>query len=197
MNNDFSESPRIHTSGVLPMRRSTAQPDLKSNDPALRAMTDFKHKCPISVSPDRRIDDALTDMIRFGVRALLVVSGEHVVGLITSYDIEGPRPLKFLQRSKLERRDGIRVADIMTGWEDLPTMEWSTMQSARIFDLLEIFQGVGVMHLLVVEGEHASGSPVVRGLISRSQIERRLNLPDDLPQRAASRDSDQHVGDGP
>ncbi len=175
MNNDLSAQPQIPACGVLPLRRPAEYPDLGLKDPALHGMTDFTQKFPISVAPERPIDEALADMMRFGVRALLVVSGESVVGLITSYDIEGPRPLQYAQRSKIARRECIRVGDIMTEWEDLPTVDWSTMQSARIADLLEIFQGVGLMHLLVVEGEHERGTAVVRGLISRARIERRLN----------------------
>jgi CBS domain-containing protein len=175
MNSDLSEAPRMPASGVLPLRRPTQYPDLRLRDPAVHGMTDFMHKFPISVAPERPIDEALADMIRFGVRALLVISGENVVGLITSYDIEGARPQKFSQRSNITRRENIRVGDIMTEWEDLPTVDWSTMQSARIADLLEIFQGVGLMHLLVVEGEEGGGPPIVRGLVSRTMIDRRLN----------------------
>jgi len=180
VNSDLSEQHRMQTSGVLPIRRPTQYPDLKLRDPAVHGMTDFMHKFPISVAPERPIDEALSDMMRFGVRALLVITGENVVGLVTSCDIEGVRPLTFSQRSNITRREYIRVGDIMTDWEDLPTVDWSTMQSARIADLLEIFQGVGLMHLLVVEGEHGGGSTIVRGLISRARIDRRLNgTPDD------------------
>lgn len=178
MNNDLSEQPIIQASGVLPMRRPTEYPDLRLKDPALHGMTDFTYKFPISVAPERPIDEALADMMRFGVRALLVISGDSVVGLITSYDIEGARPLKFSQRSNITRREYIRVGDIMTEWQDLPTVDWSTMQSARIADLMEIFHGVGVMHLLVVEG--GSGATVVRGLVSRARLDRRLNGMDGL-----------------
>jgi CBS domain-containing protein len=179
-NNDISERPRLTASGVLPMRRPTEYSGLRLIDPALHGMTDFMHKFPISVAPERPIDEALADMVRFGVRALLVISGENVVGLITSYDIEGARPLNFSRRSNITRREYIRVGDIMTEWEDLPTVDWSTMQSARVADLLEIFHGVGLMHLLVVEGEH-SGATIVRGLVSRARIERRLNGTDSAP----------------
>lgn len=195
MNNDLSENPKTNASGVLPMRHLNTYPDLRLKDPALRGMTDFMHKRPVSVAPERRIDDALADMIRLGVRALLVVSGARVVGLITSYDIEGSRPLEFLRRSNITLRELIRVGDIMTGWEDLPTVDWSTMQSASISDLLEIFQGVGVMHLLVVEGEGTCGASVVRGLISRTQIDRRLNFPDAMPYLVPARQV-HHVREG-
>jgi CBS domain-containing protein len=184
MNSDLSEQPRMQASGVLPMRRAAEYPDLKLKDPALHGMTDFMHKFPISVAPERPIDEALADMMRFGVRALLVISGENVVGLVTSYDIEGARPLRFSQRSNITRREYIRVGDIMTEWEELPTVDWSTMQSARIADLLEIFEGVGLMHLVVVEGEQGGGPTIVRGIISRARIHRRLNGTNGTPYDA-------------
>ena len=172
MNHNFSEQPKIQVAGVLPMRRPAAFADLAPRDPAFHGMTDFTHKLPFSVAPERPIDEALADMIRFAIRALLVSSGESVVGLITSYDIEGGRPAEFSRRSNMLPRESIRVGDIMTGWDDLPTVSWTTMQSARIADLLEIFEGVGVMHLVVVDD--AGGLPLVRGLVCRSRIESRL-----------------------
>ncbi len=173
--NDFSEQPAIQVRGVLPMRRPAEYSDLRLSDPALHGMTDFTHRVPISVESERPIDEALADMVRFGVRALLVISENSIVGLVTSYDIQGPRPLRFSQRSNITRRECIRVGDIMTEWSDMPTVDWSTMQSARIADLLEIFYGVGVMHLLVVEGDD-SAVPVVRGLVSRARLESRLGV---------------------
>lgn len=181
MNNDFSEQPKIHTVGVLPMRRPAESPqELKPTDPAVHAMTDFTAKFAITVAPDRQIDAALADMVRLSVRAMLVVRADGVIGLITSYDIEGPRAARFAERPNAIRREDIKVGDIMTEWEDLPTVDWHTIQTARISDLLEIFDGVGVMHLLVVEGD-ASGLEVVRGLISRSRIERHLHGTEMLP----------------
>lgn len=184
MNNDFSEQPEIHSVGVLPIRRPAEYyQELRPNDPALHAMTDFTSKFAITVAPERQIDAALTDMMRLSVRAMLVVRADSVIGLITSYDIEGPRTLRFAQRPDVTRREDIRVGDIMTEWEDLPTLDWRTMQTARISDLLEIFAGIRVMHLLVLESD-GNGAEVVRGLISRSRIERRLSGTELLPRIA-------------
>jgi hypothetical protein len=63
------------------------------------------------------------------------------------------------------------------------------MQSARIADILEIFHGVGLMHLLVVEGAAAGAGAVVRGLISRSCIERRLDRSADEAPWSLGRDA--------
>jgi CBS domain-containing protein len=173
MNNDCSEQPKIQTVGVLPMRRPAEYQELRSSDRALHAMTDFTSKIAITVAPDRQIDAALTDMVRLSVRAMLVLRGDSVIGLITSYDIEGPRPLRFAERPGMRRED-IKVGDIMTEWDDLPTLDWHTVQTARISDIWEILEGVGVMHLLVVESDER-GAEVVRGLISRSRVERHLH----------------------
>ena len=61
-------------------------------DPAVRVVTDFMLEQPLTVAEDRLIDEALREMIVAGVRAL-VVHGDLVTGLITSYDIQGERPL--------------------------------------------------------------------------------------------------------
>ena len=160
MNNDFSDEPKVQTAGVLPIRRPAQNlPALRSGDPALCVMTDFTAKLAITVPPERQIDAALADMVRSGVRALLVVQLDSVIGLVTSYDIEGTRSVRFSAPPHLRRREDIRVSDIMTPWKDLNTLDWHTVETARIADLLEIFDGIGVMHLLVVEND-ACGAEV-------------------------------------
>ena len=186
MHNDFSEQPRIHGAGVLPSRRpAELYRELKTNDSAVHAMTDFTSKFAITVAPDRQIDAALSDMARLSVRALLVMRDDSVIGLITSYDIEGPRAAQFAEQPQATRREDITVGDIMTEWQDLPTLDWLTVQTAKISDLLEIFEGIGVMHLLVVESDER-GADVLRGLISRSRIERQLHGSDFLPRVAGN-----------
>jgi CBS domain-containing protein len=174
IDDDGSEPGRMQASGVLPLRLRVDLPELRLNDPALHAMTDFRRTVPISTPPERPADDALADMRRLGVRALLVISCGRVVGLVTSYDIDRARVSGFPQPSDTPRREHSRVADIMTEWDNLPTIDWATMQSARIGDLIEILHGVGVMHLLVVEGDAGAAGTVVRGLISLARIEARL-----------------------
>src|SRR3984957_11977698 len=85
--------------GVLPRRSVLDGQFLTSSDPAIHAITDFTREHPVTVDEERQIDAALEDMIRLGVRAMLVVREQRIVGLITSYDIQGERPLQFLQSS--------------------------------------------------------------------------------------------------
>jgi CBS domain-containing protein len=112
--------------------------------------------------------------VRLGVRALLVVRDRRVVGLITSYDIQGERPLQFLQSSTYSQHRDIRVGHIMTPWEDLQAVDWEHLQSARAGDLLNVLEDAGVTHLLVVDAAKSHEAPIVRALVSRARLSRQL-----------------------
>ena len=149
-------------------------PPVGLDDPAVLVTTDFRQTPPITVPEHRLIDEALRDMVRFGVRALLVTRDDAVTGLITSYDIQGERPLQFLQGSTFSRHAEIEVGHIMTPWEQGPMLEWSMLEAARVSDVLEIFAGTAATHLMVVESP-TIGAATVRGMISRTQTQRQLS----------------------
>lgn len=174
---------RAEGEGVLPARTATEEKALDYTDPAVLALTDFTREQPITVDEERQIDAALEDMIRFGVRALLVLRDRRIVGLITSYDIQGERPLQFLQNSTYERHQDIRVGHIMTPWDKLPAIDWDGVQTARAGDLLEAVRHAGLTHLLVIE-KGADPKTVVRAMISRARLERQLRAI--APQAAAA-----------
>jgi CBS domain-containing protein len=136
---------------------------LRVSDPAVRAMTDFLRDPPLTAAEDCDLDTALDDMFRLGVRAFLVVREQTVLGLITAEDIR-------------EARGGTatRVAEVMTAAADMPAIDWRTLQRSSIRDLMDIFEGAGVNHLVVLESQSALRASV-RGLVHRSRVERRLN----------------------
>ena len=151
--------------GILPRRSVTDGQFLKPTDPAILAITDFAREHPATVDDERQIDDALADMIRIGVRALLVVRDQRVVGLITSYDIQGERPLQFLQHSTYTQHSDLRVAHIMTPWEKLLAVDWDALQSARAGEVLQVMEEAGMSHMLVIETEMKTAMPIVRALV--------------------------------
>jgi CBS domain-containing protein len=159
---------------VLPRRSIQDGHSLQPGDPAVRAVTDFTREYPVTVDAERQIDDALNDMIRLGVRALLVAKDQRLVGLITSYDIQGEKPIQFLQSSNYNRHQDIRVADLMTPWEQLLAVEWGSIQSARAGDLLRVFEESGLTHLLVIETDQKNSTSTVRALASRARLMRQL-----------------------
>jgi CBS domain-containing protein len=160
--------------GVLPRRSVSDGQFLEASDPAIHAFTDFTREHPVTVDDERQIDDALEDMIRLGVRAMLVVREQRIVGLITSYDIQGERPLQFLQTSNYSRHQDVRVGHIMTPWDKLLALDWDSIQAARAGDLLNVLEEAGMTHLLVMETGHKNSPPIVRGLVSRARLARQL-----------------------
>jgi CBS-domain-containing membrane protein len=161
--------------GVLPRRSVADGQGLRSSDPAILAVTDFTREHPVTIDPERQIDDALDDMIRWGVRALLVVKDQRIVGLITSYDIQGERPLQFLQTSTYSHHRDIRVAHIMTPWHVLTALNWETLQTMRAGDLLQVLEHAGLTHIIVVEADRVGTSCMVRALVSRARLIRQLS----------------------
>jgi CBS domain-containing protein len=113
-------------------------------------------------------------MVRLGVRALLVVRDQRIVGLITSYDIQGERPLQFLQSTTYTHHRDIRVGHIMTPWDELLAVEWEHLKSARAGDLLAVLEAAGITHLLVVDSAKQGEAPIVRALVSRARLLRQL-----------------------
>jgi CBS-domain-containing membrane protein len=161
--------------GVLPRRSIADGQVLRPSDPAILAVTDFTREHPVTIDAERQIDDALNDMIRVGVRALLVFNDQRIVGLITSYDIQGERPLQFLQSSTYTHHRDIRVAHVMTPWHALTAINWETLQSMRAGDLLQVLDHAGLTHLIVVEADRVGPSCMVRALASRARLIRQLS----------------------
>ena len=156
-----------------PARRAQRPKTVALTEPAARVMTDFTCKTPVTVATDRFIDDALREMINAGVRALLVMRGEVVVGLITSYDIQGDRPLQFQNCSGFTHHSDIEVGHIMTRWEAVPTLDVPWVSLATVGDVVERFQHCGDSHFLVVEYVEQGGA-FVRGMFSRTEVQRQL-----------------------
>jgi hypothetical protein len=144
--------------------------------PAFELMTDFSYEDPCVVAPDRQIDYALEDMISHGVRALLVVGDNDVVGLVTAADIMGDRPSQFLhghfRKGSRYQRANIRTADIMTPLEEMRLLTFTWVTWACVGGLAAVFQEVEATHLLAVEHGGDQGATVVRGIFSRSRLER-------------------------
>lgn len=180
MENALAMPPRVRPAAAL-KERSAVNDDvyLESNDSAFRALTDFQQEIPFTVEADRCIEDALADMNRLGVNALLVTRQEfgaaelQVLGLITYCDIERKHLHRHLHSTAFSERSGVRVGDVMTSCDELALVKYESLQTLTAFDLYEMFQGTGLTHLLVVEIQ-GDDSTLARGLVSRANLAKRL-----------------------
>jgi CBS-domain-containing membrane protein len=170
-------------------RPSVPEGTLRPDDPALSVMTDFRHVAPLTVAGETPIDEALQYMVHAGVRLLFAVDRDaRLIGLITSTDIEGEKPIQYMAGEYAGRaasRRDILVRDIMTPVAAWDTLDYETLRHATVAQFVPTFKAVGRRHLLVVDRPRA-GRCIVRGLISATRLERELGVTLEVPPVAKS-----------
>jgi CBS-domain-containing membrane protein len=150
---------------------------VRLESPAVAVMTDLRQVPAATIDPEAPLDAANRFMIRRGVRLLLVTNDQRqVLGLITSTDILGERPVTFAVERSLRRQD-ILVRDIMTPQGQLDTLWYPDLAVAEVGHILATLKAAGRQHALVAEASTEGAGQVVRGIFSLSQIARQLGVP--------------------
>ena len=157
------------------MRRAdVAEQRVTEDGPALEVMTDLAVIDAVRVSSNVSIDAALEQMKSSGVRLLFVTSsGDELLGVITSRDIEGEKPLRLQRETGLTRAD-VLVRDIMTPRESLEALKLDDVRRARVGDIVATLKNMGRQHAIVVDA--ADGRMRVCGLFSTTRISRQLGV---------------------
>jgi CBS domain-containing protein len=172
---------RPHTSFQNP--EQTLPPPVTLDDPALAVMTDFQKVTALTIDPDVSVDGALRVMRRRGVRLLLVVNVEnHVLGIVTSNDLMGEKPLQCITARGISREEAL-VRDVMTPEAQLEVTTMDELRHAHVGNVLATLKGKGRRHALVVDVD-ADGRQSLRGLFSATQLSRQLGEPVDTPDIA-------------
>ena len=155
------------------------------DSPALDVMTDLTRVKAATTSPASSLRQAEQTMIYQGVRMLFVVTDmPSIVGLITATDLRGDRAMQVVQQRQV-RYDELTVAEVMTELAALDAIEYAQLRTATVGSAVATLKRVGRNHLLVIEAANAT-ERVVRGVISRSQIERQLGRPVEVTPIASS-----------
>lgn len=154
-----------------PDRRSLL---VSEDDPAVSVMTDFTRIPPITIEPIMTIDYALEKMKKQGVR-LLLVTGEHdyVTGIITSYDIQGEKPVQYAEETGLGHHS-ITVEMIMTPLGRMPAFDLEFVQQSLVRHVIATLRELNRQHALVVVRGGDGRPQRIRGLFSTSHISRCL-----------------------
>jgi CBS-domain-containing membrane protein len=153
-------------------------PNVDLDDAAADVMTDFHRVRAITVPATVSMDYASERMRANRVHLLLVTDERNtIIGLITSTDIEGERPLVHMRQFAM-RRDELSVADIMTPSERIEVIEMADVVQARVGHVVATLKAVGRQHAMVVDRDDA-GRSIVCGLFAVSQLNRQLGEPFD------------------
>ena len=187
----------MSSAAVLPAFRlehgtAVAQADVSSDapvtldSPALEVMTDLTRVKAATTHPATTLRQAEQMMIYQGVRMLFVVTVMPTIeGLITATDLADDKRMRVVHERNLHY-DELCVADVMTGLASLDAVDYGRMRTATVGDAIATLQRFGRHHLLVVEAATARTPRRVRGVVSRSQIERQLGTGIDVTPIASS-----------
>lgn len=181
--------PLRHVDGPLELARMPAVPRKLPADPAVSVMTDFTDTAVFVIGHDVEIDQALLYMKTVGVRFLFVKDGGgSLVGLVTSTDIQGEKPVRYLQSVdctlKSCSRADVLVKHIMVPVENWDVIDYSDVEKARISHVVDSFKATGRRHLVVTE--HTGRVAMVRGIFSATRVEHALGMQLDIVRAAKS-----------
>lgn len=148
---------------------------LSPNDPASQAMTDFRNGPMITTPAQTSIALALQQMKLSGARLVFVVDERGtLVGSVTSYDIQGEKPIRYMQSLDRSHTTGVwrdvSVENIMQ-----PVAEWHVVDHAAVArltigDVASLMSDAQLRYLVVVERLKDGGAWHVRGLFSGTRI---------------------------
>jgi CBS-domain-containing membrane protein len=177
---------RLETGIALAQARPWQTAPVTLDSPAVDVMTDLTQVKAATTHPSALVREAEQQMIYQGVRMLFVVSEMPAVeGLITAADIRGDQQMRLVHERQVPF-DELTVADLMTSLPMLDAVHLDQLRTARVGNVIATLKRVGRHHLLVIEGPSAGGSRRIRGVFSRSQVERQLGTMIDIAQVARS-----------
>ena len=163
--------------GVV-LKQDADRSQVSRHSPATEVMTDLQHAAAYTITPTASITEAENKMVLCGVRLLFVTDmNDEMVGLITSTDILGGRPLNYL-REHGGSRDAIMVQEIMTARDEIEAISYPEVVRASVGDIVATLHDVGRQHVLVVDHD------AVRGLFSATTVSRLIGETVDIEIRA-------------
>ncbi|KTD23880.1 CBS domain [Legionella lansingensis] len=140
---------------------------------ALDIFTDFQKTEPLVIDESLDVVTAEDLMKKTHVRLKLVMSDGHFVGTLAYADLVGE---KMMALSHHTPRSQILVSDIMTPKDRLKAIRFDDLKRAKVKDVVEALRNEGSQHFLVVDEQGKR----IRGIISASDIARRLHVPLDI-----------------
>ncbi|RRQ22439.1 CBS domain-containing protein [Thiohalobacter thiocyanaticus] len=147
--------------------------EVSLESPAIFCMTDLRVVPALTIEPQVSIEWALGRMIDAGVRLLLVINADNqILGLITSHDIQGEKPLR-LEHELGVRYAEIRVRDVMTPLELLDVIPVQDVLNATVGQVVSTLRQSGRHHALVTDAL-PTGQEAIRGIFSTTTISRQL-----------------------
>jgi CBS-domain-containing membrane protein len=150
-------------------------PAVSVDSAAILVMTDLSQTPSATIDADATLDSANQSMIMSGVRMLIVVGdNNNVVGLVTSADILGEKPVLVAQKRQ-SKRSNLSVADVMIPVAKMEALAIKDVKKANVGNVVASLKSDGRAHAIVVSQEETGKQSLV-GIFSVSQIARQLGV---------------------
>jgi CBS-domain-containing membrane protein len=150
-------------------------PAVNVDSPALLVMTDLSRVPAATIAADASLDEANHSMLVRGVRLLLVVAEtDKIIGMVTTVDVLGEKPVLVAQR-RLSKRSDLHVADVMVPVDQMEALSIDDVKRACVGNIVATLKADGRAHALVL-GQAKDGKQSLLGIFSASQIARQLGV---------------------
>ena len=168
----------MHQINLFPVSRVAhlVRPDefheLSPLSSALEFFTDFKQHVPLTIEGSTPAEAVETLMRQAHVKLKIVVDGEgEFIGTISLEDLDDQHFMARIALGFIHKE--ILVMDLMRPKADIMALSLKDLEEATINDVIKALQQRGQQHCLVVD--HSATQ--IRGLISASDVARRLRIP--------------------
>lgn len=142
------------------------------DSPASHIFTDFKYTNPLIIDVDTLASDALKLMIKAHVQMKIVVSdNKDFLGIISTKELSERHIITEIAKGL--HREEISVGDMMLRRDSLQAFDYQSIEKATVKDVINALKTNGLSHCLVLDRENHE----IRGVISASDITRKLHLP--------------------
>lgn len=150
----------------------TGEKVIDAGSPAINLMTDFENHFAQVVSADMQVDQAEYAMRLAHVRLKIVVDHDkNFVGIVTAADIAEEEVMKHVAQGIA--REELTVADFLQPRGQLMVLDYQELAQSTVHDLVETLKLRRCQHALVADKDKVH----LRGIISASDIARRLHIP--------------------
>lgn len=140
------------------------------DDPAVSVMLDFTYAAEYTIAQDATLNAAIDD-IQCSGNHLLLVCNEHqdLVGVITSLDLLGSKPMELMEKKGIERKS-MTAAMLMRPIEKIPMITMDEVHMAKVGNIVATLKTADRNHALVTDDNNK-----ICGLFSAAQISKQLH----------------------
>ncbi|XQW84293.1 CBS domain-containing protein [Thalassotalea piscium] len=139
---------------------------------ASEIFTDFKKVVPLKIEGSTSAVEALKLMIKSHVQMKMVVTeNDKFLGIISTKELTEQKIMSKVVKGTT--RDEILVEELMLPRHCLSVFDYQELKRSKVRDVIFALEQNGLNHCLVVDRD----THQIRGVISSSDIARKLNLP--------------------